>query len=88
MLFSTFDSVIANDEYDNNDGNGKCYMHFPKNPTYPHLPRQSFSTFTADARQPWTNSRDCYSEYLFIQFEYLIIHFDYLIIPFDYLIIV
>ena len=36
--------------------------------------------FTADARQPWTDSQDCY-------FEYLIIHFDYLIIPFDYLII-
>ena len=36
-------------------------------------------TFTADACQPWTDSRDCY-------FEYLIIHFDYLIIPFDYLI--
>ena len=34
--------------------------------------------FTADEPQPWTDSRDCY-------FEYLIIHFDYLIIPFDYL---
>ena len=32
---------------------------------------------TTDARQPWTDSHDCYS-------EYLIIH---LIIPFDYLII-
>ena len=36
--------------------------------------------FTTDEPQPWTDSRDCY-------FEYLIIHFDYLIIPFDYLII-
>ena len=35
---------------------------------------------TADEPQPWTDSRDCY-------FEYLIIRFDYLIIPFDYLII-
>ena len=39
----------------------------------------NYVPFTADARQPWTDSRDCY-------FEYLIIHFDYLIIPFDYLI--
>ena len=30
------------------------------------------STVTSDARQPWTDSRDCY-------FDYLIIHFDYLI---------
>ena len=36
--------------------------------------------FIADARQPWTDSRECY-------FDYLIMHFDYLIIPFDYLII-
>ena len=35
---------------------------------------------TADAREPWTDSRHSCS-------EYLIIHFDYLIIPFDYLII-
>ena len=34
---------------------------------------------TANARQPKTDSRDCY-------FEYLIAHYDYLIIPFDYLI--
>ena len=36
--------------------------------------------FTANERQPWTDSHDYY-------FEYLIIHFDYLIIQFDYLII-
>ena len=35
---------------------------------------------TADARQPWTDSLDCY-------FEYLIIHFDYFIILLHYLII-
>ena len=38
-----------------------------------------YCCFTANARQPWTDSRDCYS-------EYLIAHFDSLIIPFDYLI--
>ena len=34
----------------------------------------------AEARQPWTNSRDC-------SFEYLIIYSDYLIIPFNYFIV-
>ena len=40
--------------------------------------RTLFLCITADEPQPWTDSRDCY-------FEYLIIHVDYLIIPFDYL---
>ena len=42
---------------------------------------------TAEARQPWTNTHDCYFEYLIIHFDYLIIPLDYLIIPLDYLII-
>ena len=42
--------------------------------------QEIFGIITADARQPWTDSCDSYS-------EYLIIYFDYLIIPFDYLII-
>ena len=41
---------------------------------------QIICLFTANERQPWTDSHDYY-------FEYLIIHFDYLIIQFDYLII-
>ena len=36
--------------------------------------------FTGDARQPWRDSHDCYSEYLIIHFDYLIILFDCLII--------
>ena len=42
--------------------------------------QSALEEITANEPQPWTDSRDCY-------FEYLIIHFDYLIIPFDYLII-
>ena len=42
--------------------------------------QEIFGIITADARQPWTDSCDSYS-------EYFIIYFDYLIIPFDYLII-
>ena len=42
--------------------------------------QEIFGIVTADARQPWTDSCDSYS-------EYLIIYFDYLIIPFNYLII-
>ena len=42
--------------------------------------QEIFGIITADARQPWTDLCDSYS-------EYLIIYFDYLIIPFDYLII-
>ena len=42
--------------------------------------QEIFGIVSADARQPWTDSCDSYS-------EYLIIYFDHLIIPFDYLII-
>ena len=48
---------------------------------YPLLSgRKYLVLLLADARQPWTDLCDSYS-------EYLIIYFDYLIIPFDYLII-
>ena len=40
----------------------------------------NYCCFTANAHQPWMDSRDYY-------FEYLIIHFDYFIFLFDYLII-
>ena len=39
---------------------------------------------TAYACQPWTDLRDCYSEYLIIRFDYLIIPFDYSVWLFDY----
>ena len=42
--------------------------------------QEIFGIITTDARQPWTDSCNSYS-------ECLIIYFDYLIIPFDYLII-
>ena len=42
--------------------------------------QEIFGIITADARQPWTDSCDFYSDYLIIYFDHLIIFFDYLII--------
>ena len=62
--------------------NDPLFWNWPKSTvSWPVIMRDTrLSRSTADEPQPWTDSRDCY-------FEYLIIHFDYLIIPFDYLII-
>ena len=50
-----------------------------KSPTYSDYgvdwseKQKCMKTLTPDARQPWTDSRDCYSEYLLIHFDYLFI---------------